>query len=70
MTNYALKRHMISIGITFVSTFFLVISFEIGNPDFVFSTDAIKVVALSGITAGARAVGKMIYELCYSLLNK
>lgn len=63
MTNEAIKRHAISIGITFVSSFFLVVGFELSNPEFAFNTDAIKVVVMSGFIAGSRAVFKFIFEL-------
>lgn len=70
MTKEALKRHLISLAITFVATFFLVMSFEISDPAFVFTATSLKVLALSALIAGARAVAKIIYEIAYSLLSK
>lgn len=65
-----IKRHLVSLGITFVATFFLVMSFEISDPDFVFSAISIRALAMSALIAGARAVAKIVYELCYDLLSK
>lgn len=69
MTLQDLYRHLISLGITFVATFFLVMSFEVTSPNFVFSAMTIKVVALSGLIAASRSVAKIIYELCYNFLS-
>lgn len=62
-TKEAIKRHAISLGITFISSFFLIVGFQISNPDFVFTTDAIRSVALAGLISATRAVGKLVYEL-------
>lgn len=70
MTLEAIKRHLVSLVVTFVATFLLVISFEISNPDFNFSLDALRVLAVSGIVAGARSVAKIVYEVVYDLLKK
>ena len=63
MTKETIKRYAISIGITFVSSFFLIVSFELSNPEFAFTVSGIKIVVLAGIAAGSRAVFKLIYEI-------
>ena len=66
MTKETIKRHLISLFITFIATFLLVIAFEFKSDDFVFSVDAIKIVMLSGVVAGARAVFKLVYEIVFN----
>lgn len=70
MSITTFKRHIVSLLVTFVATFLLVISFEISDPDFVFSTTTLRVLALSGLIAGARSVAKIVYEIVYDLLKK
>jgi hypothetical protein len=62
MSKKDLKRHAISALITFVATFLLVVSFELKNPEFIFSTYSLKALVLSGLIAGVRAVAKIVYE--------
>ena len=69
MKKNTLKRHLISSGITFVATFFLVVSFAIGSDDFVFSKSSFVALVISGLIAGTRAVAKIIYEIAYNLLS-
>lgn len=69
MTKETIKRHLISLFITFIATFLLVIAFEFKSDDFIFSVDAIRIVILSGIVAGARAVFKLIYEIVLSYVS-
>jgi hypothetical protein len=69
MTMKTFYRHLISAGITFIATFFLVVGFAISQDTFVFSKDALMAVIASAMAAAARALGKIIYELCYTLLS-
>ena len=69
MTKENIKRHLISLGITFVASFFLVVGFQLSDPNFVFTIVAIKAVVLSGLIAATRAVAKIVYEICYNLLS-
>jgi hypothetical protein len=64
-----IKRHLISLAITFVATFLLVVCFQISSDEFVFSKTSLVALALSGLIAGTRAVAKIIYELAYNLLS-
>lgn len=65
-----IKRHLVSAGITFVATFFLVVGFELSSPDFVFTKVALQTVAVSALVAGTRALAKVIYECSLELLSK
>jgi hypothetical protein len=69
MTFQDFKRHLISLGITFVATFLLVTGLAMSQDNFVFSKDAVIITVLSAASAGARAVAKIVYELCYSFLS-
>lgn len=69
MTKENIKRHLISLVLTFLATFFLVVGFEMADPNFVFSAVSIKIVALAGLIAGARAVAKIVYEISYNYLS-
>ena len=64
-----IKRHLISAGITFVATFFLIFSFGIGSDSFTFSKDALLALAGSALVAGVRALAKIIYEVAYDILQ-
>lgn len=64
-----IKRHVISLGITFLASFFLVVSFAVMSDQFTFSVAAIKSIAIAGLIAGSRAVAKIVYELCYNYLS-
>ena len=59
-----------SAGITFVTTFILVITFEIGQESFVFSQDSIVALVVSGLVASARAVARIVYDLVKALMKK
>ena len=69
MTKENIKRHLISLALTFVASFFLVTGFQLSSPDFVFSADAIRIAALAGLISGTRAVAKIVYEFCYNFLS-
>jgi len=69
MTAQDLKRHLISIAITFVSTFFLVFSFALSDEAFTFSRSAIMGVLGGALIAGIRAVAKVVYEIARSVLS-
>ncbi len=69
MIKENIKRHLISATITFLATFFLVVAFALKDDTFVITKTSIQAVLFSGIVAGVRAVSKVVYELCYSLLS-
>lgn len=69
MTMNTFYRHLISAGITFVATFFLVAGLAISQENFILSKEALVLVAVSAMTAAARALGKIVYEFCYTLLS-
>jgi hypothetical protein len=69
MTKDAIIRHLISAGITFVATFFLIFALGLGEETFTFSKDAVVALAGSALVAGVRALAKIIYEIAYDILN-
>lgn len=68
MTNF--KDHLISAGITFVATFFLVMSFTISDVNFAWTKESIQATIVAAVIAATRSLAKVIYELCYQLLKK
>ena len=60
MTN--VKRHLISAGVTFVSTFLLVFAVAVGSDGFVFSKASLYALGGSAAVAGVRAVAKIVVE--------
>lgn len=60
--NKDIKRHLISAGTTFISTFLLTIAMVVKDPSFTFTQEAIFALAFSAILAGVRGVAKLIIE--------
>ena len=67
LTKDTIKRHLISLAITFFATFLLVVSGAVMSPDFDFTKDAILGIIAGGLVAGARAIAKVIYEVVYDI---
>ena len=61
MTKYT-RKHLVSAGVTFVSTFVLTIAFTLQSPDFTFSQEALLGLSLSALMVGTRAVAKLVVE--------
>lgn len=68
MTNF--KDHLISAGITFVATFFLMMSLTISNTNFTWTKESIQAGVVAATVAATRSLAKIIYELCSELLSK
>lgn len=69
MTKETIKRHLISLGLTFVATFFLYVGLMIKDDAFIFTTTALQGIFVGGVIAATRAIAKVIYEICYDLLS-
>lgn len=60
--NKEFKRHLISAGITFGSTFIAILAVTFQDPTFSFSKEALGVALTSAFLAGVRTVAKLIVE--------
>lgn len=60
--NQNLKRHLISAGITFASTFGLTLALAVQENSFTFSREALIALVFSALVAGVRAVAKIAVE--------
>lgn len=60
--NEYIKRHLISAGITFGSTFLVTLALAISNTTFTFNKEALISLGVSCIVAGVRGVAKLILE--------
>jgi hypothetical protein len=68
--NKKVKEILESAGITFVATFLLVVSLEIGQDNFVFSQDSLLALVISGLVASTRAVARIIYNIVKEYVKK
>lgn len=68
--NKKVKEILESAGITFVATFLLVVSLEIGQDNFVFSQDSLLALVISGLVASTRAVARIIYDIVKEYVKK
>lgn len=62
MNTSDVKRHLVSAGITFVSTFLVTMALAISDTSFSFTREALLSLALSAIVAGVRGIAKLIVE--------
>ena len=60
--NETLKRHLISAGTTFISTFLVTIAVAISSTGYTFTKEALLSLGVAGVVAGARAIAKLIIE--------
>ena len=65
-----IKRHLISMGVTFVGFFLLTFGAALLSDTFVFNQSAITAIAISATIAGFRGIAKLIYELGRELIAK
>lgn len=64
------KEHLISAVITFVATFFLMMSLMISDANFTWSKESFQALVVACAISATRTVAKIIYELCSQLLSK
>jgi len=69
MTKENIKRYLVSSGVTFLGSFFLIVGGTMMQDDFVFTKTAVYAATFSGLMVGARAVAKIVYEIGYDLLS-
>lgn len=70
MTKTAIKRYLISSGITFVATFASFVAALMMDSSFVFTKASIIAAVLGGVVVATRAVMKIIFEVATLLLSK
>lgn len=65
-----IKRHLISLTVTFVGFFFFTFGAALMQESFDFSKSALSAAILSAGLAGVRACAKIIWEIGKELISK